>query len=154
MSTRFWLLSSRWSICRGVGHVKSHYPYLIRLSPTYLIGKTFRSYSYYHHHLCLVDYQMIRFVFSSQRLYSFDSAHFSKSRHWIFWTLRDSLAWAEFFQFWERQDLFDCSWCKCLDCWLTCLFILDTIRRVRSKRHTWRSIRQEDVSAQWAYCER
>jgi hypothetical protein len=31
MSTRFRLLPSRWSICRGVGHVTSHYFYLIRL---------------------------------------------------------------------------------------------------------------------------
>jgi hypothetical protein len=45
MSTRFWLLSSRWSICRSVNHVTSHYFYLIRLSSIYLIDKIFRSYT-------------------------------------------------------------------------------------------------------------
>jgi hypothetical protein len=45
MDTRFWLLSSRWSICRDVSHVTSHCSYLIRLSSIYLIDKTFRSYT-------------------------------------------------------------------------------------------------------------
>jgi hypothetical protein len=45
MNTRFWLLSSRWSICRNVNHVTSHYFYLIRLLSIYLIDKIFRSYT-------------------------------------------------------------------------------------------------------------
>jgi hypothetical protein len=45
MSTRFWLLSSKWSICRNVSHVTSHYLYLVRLSFIYLIDKIFRSYT-------------------------------------------------------------------------------------------------------------
>jgi hypothetical protein len=45
MNTRFWLLSSKWSICRSVNHVTLHYLYLIRLSSIYLIDKIFRSHT-------------------------------------------------------------------------------------------------------------
>jgi hypothetical protein len=43
--TRFWLLPSRWSISKECGSRDLHYLYLVRLSSTYLVGKTFRSYN-------------------------------------------------------------------------------------------------------------
>ncbi len=87
MSTRFWLLPSRWSICRDVDHVTSHYPYLVRLSPTYLVGKTFRSYR-----TSFRDSSVLSYEFIYSHILIFRAKSFSSSIHkWKLFELRVSI---------------------------------------------------------------